>query len=756
MFKKLIAAGATLAVAVGIVALVAAPAQAHTAAVSAQVACSGANTSTITWTVTNDWGTAGKIDSVTGTAKGLVSPEPINVAIPAKANGANGSYKFTQTVTGTASYTLGFHVTWSDYNANTNLASAKGLENCTTPVAAGTVTAKQSVCDTYHPGQTTSASYNIVSSSDKVHYAATVNGGGVQVVQPGSHPVTVGSSQVVVVVTATTDTGYALTGYPTGGWTLTFAPVQSDCLSHLTVAGTPHVTQAACTSTGTYSNGSVSFDALPKGAKWQYSLTSAQGPWTDVTGSITASAGSTVYAQIVAEPGYKIDGGKTSFTEVVDAVNSYNCVSPAQLTPKQAVCDATNPGKIPTGSFDVPSSKSVAYTYNGSVVNGTTQTVTVGSSAVTVHVTATPKPGYVFPNGVTSVDIPLVFQPLDHTGCIFPATSAVPQVSDAVCTTAAPGGPGVFTSGYYLLPDAVGITYQVSLDGGKTFTTVPADQVNKKVAVAAGTLLQIKESVDPTEYTLTGKDFYSYPADTFSKTAADCLTDTPSVKAGVTDEKCTVDGDGKGTFSGSTIDITVVDHVTYSVDGNKVDTKGAAEGTVFSVTVKPGVAHTVTAEADSGYKLNGYPTGGWSLTPAAAEACGDLVTHPLVDPGVVSTTGGCFTPSTYTLSNDLDALYPEAVLWTVNGSPVDSGTYKVSGARTLTVHATPAPGYGFATGTQSDWTLTFAAATSCDLKTLALTGTGNPAGWIGLGYLLLVLGTALVAIPMIRRRRSAE
>ena len=136
----------------------------------------------------------------------------------------------------------------------------------------------------------------------------------------------------------------------------------------------------------------------------------------------------------------------------------------------------------------------------------------------------------------------------------------------------------------------------------------------------------------------------------------------------------------------------------------------------------------------------------------SAEPCGDLITHPLVDPSAVQVQLGCFTNGSYTLSNDLsDAA---ALIWTVNGSTVSQGTYKVGAPGTFVVHAaTSGPSYGLEAGAITDWTFHFVRPTSCDLTTLALTGS-TPTGWIVFGYLLLVSGIALVAVRFARRREG--
>jgi hypothetical protein len=165
--------------------------------------------------------------------------------------------------------------------------------------------------------------------------------------------------------------------------------------------------------------------------------------------------------------------------------------------------------------------------------------------------------------------------------------------------------------------------------------------------------------------------------------------------------------------------------------------------------------YQVTAAALTGYQLAAdYPVGGWTEVLASAEPCGDLPTHPLVDPSASQVQLQCFAGGSYTLGNDLND--PAAIIWTVNGSTVAQGTYKVAAAGTVTVHAEAnGPTYGLEQGATQDWTFTFTAPANCDLKTLALTGS-TPIGWIVLGYLLLISGLVLVAIRHLRRRSTTQ
>ncbi|HEU0206236.1 MAG TPA: hypothetical protein VFQ74_06055 [Pseudolysinimonas sp.] len=221
-----------------------------------------------------------------------------------------------------------------------------------------------------------------------------------------------------------------------------------------------------------------------------------------------------------------------------------------------------------------------------------------------------------------------------------------------------------------------------------------------------------------------------------------CPTSLTPVDPTVVDQTCVVDDGGAGSYVSGYIDLPATVGVNYFIDGSPAGTHNE---------LAPGVYH-VTATASPNYTLTGYPDGGWSETIKTALACGDLVDHPIVIPIVTFTQLTCTADGSYTLSNDLGD--PDAVLWTVDGSSVGQGTVQVTGARTVTVHAEPnGPDFGFADKQQRDWSFTFAAPGTCDLKTLALTGS-DPSGPFVLAGFLILFGLTVVRRSALRRRTA--
>jgi hypothetical protein len=289
----------------------------------------------------------------------------------------------------------------------------------------------------------------------------------------------------------------------------------------------------------------------------------------------------------------------------------------------------------------------------------------------------------------------------------------------------------------------------VNTDGKGTYTsggiTIPASTtvdyfIDNLLASAGlhplGAGTYTVTAVAHANYTLVG-----YPAGGWSETvhaALPCGNVSP-VDPIVVDQSCVVGEGGIGTYVSGYIDLPAAGIVSYFINGSPASTHNV---------LAPG-DYQVTASVVPNYTLVGYPAGGWSETIHAALACGNLIDHPTVTAIVTSVQLGCTKDGSFTLSNDLAA--PDGVIWTVDGSTVLQGTYTVTSAKTVKVHAEAnGPAFGFTIDQQKDWTLVFTAATTCDLKTLALTGT-TPAGAMLLAYFMLLAGLGVVAVRAVRR-----
>ena len=104
--------------------------------------------------------------------------------------------------------------------------------------------------------------------------------------------------------------------------------------------------------------------------------------------------------------------------------------------------------------------------------------------------------------------------------------------------------------------------------------------------------------------------------------------------------------------------------------------------------------------------------------------CIQLPDHPLVTPLVTSTNISCTAAGSYRLAEANGIA--DGIIWTVDGTVVQPGTYSVKTADTVHVTAVPNGidfGFDFGIDNPSTWTLNFTAAQACgDLTTLALPG----------------------------------
>jgi len=408
-----------------------------------------------------------------------------------------------------------------------------------------------------------------------------------------------------------------------------------------------------------------------------------------------------------------------------------NCAIPMDATASISItapgCDANSAASVVGANF-VP----------------VTLDQTVGPHDVTVFATS----GHTFADGTTSVVLhyEIVAGPVtQHTDPKAPCFAAIPVVatpghSEASCVV---DQPGVITSGSYTIPTTAGITWTVTVDGLSASSAAGSHNVGPSAHIVIDAAAQ-------TGYSLSGQTHFDW---TLTGPSNDCLVNAIPVDPGHTDQICTVDEHDHGSFTSGTIILPDTVGVRYAIDGTVPDPATGtpvAGGTAYDVI--PG-KHFVSATALTGYTLDASYTGPFPVTIAAALACGDLVDHPFVTPIVTSVQMSCSAGGSYTLSNNLDAA--NGIIWTVDGSPVAPGTHTVANAQTVTVHAEAnGPAYGL-DGTQQDWPLHFSAPATCDLKTLALTGSA-PVGGIVLGYFLLVAGLGLVAVRAARRRPVRE
>ena len=715
MLKKLLAALGTLALVLGLVALVAGPASAHNHTVSAS--CDTGVSVDLTNYATGD---SSKHNTVEVWIDGAVVTDNPNF-------GASFSqtYPFS---TGQASHTYRVKVTAYDdskYSFDTGVVTVNGCETAVTPAAA---TSTNPYCTA--AGTVGGGGYTIPTQQSGVQYQFW-NGSAWVSIGAGSYGANPGA---VIKIQAIATTGYKLKQGATTSWTFTLSnPDASKCV----VPTAPSADASECTSTpGSSTTATYTIPNAPAG--YSYFLQGSATPLTGGTVDVTTFP-TTVVIVAQANPGYSFPTGTTT-TWTFTFSSPGDChvnVTPAAVVSNPAACTA--PGVSSDNGFTITATPGVIYHLSTDDTPLAAGLHSLGSGAGSVEIVATAEAHYVLTG---TVDWKFTF--VAATDCLVQIPVGDPVFVDGGCDVSGNAVTGSYT---VLLADHV--HYVASVNGGAPTPLV----VDVKNPAQPGDSVVITPIVD-TGYVITPAIGSEHLSHVFA-TPGLCKADF--IKPAATSQSCIVTG-GDGQLDSGAVKAAVTHtltdafitipsladspHVTYFID-NVIAAPGKH-------VLKPGT-YVVAAVANTGYALQGY-NGPWTEVLTSAEPCSDLITHPLVDPSAVQVQLGCFTNGSYTLSNDLsDAA---ALIWTVNGSTVSQGTYKVTAPGTVVVHAaTSGPSYGLEKNAITDWTFHFVRPTSCDLTTLALTGS-TPTGWIVLGYLLLVSGLTLVAVRFAPRREG--
>lgn len=806
MLKKILAGVSAMALALGMIALVAGPASAHTGSLSVSAVCQNDGTYLVTYSgSTTNVPASGPGHTATLTVGEIQPVGAIPVGAPATVVG-NTTYGWTEVVPGSTTYVQSTaFLVWGD-NVTSDPQGKKGLDG----TCGDNTDTKVNIC--HHDSGNGGLDHNgftlqnvSIESIIKTHGhdshdqdvipSFTYTKNGVQHTYPGKN---------------LTDGGSAF--------------LNNDCRLISAIPTVPQHADALCTSAGHVGQGSYTIPAI---TGIDYQLKTGSNSWSLLTaGSHTISSTTTVTIRAVAQTYYKLSGDAGPWTFTITVPPASSCVSAPDVTFADAYCNVETTGTT-DGSYTITGALHVSFTV--SVNGGPASPIGAGQHAAqvgdTIVVTAVPDSGYTLV-GTAS--------PWSHTfsnpgDCLDGATAPDVVFQDAFCNADTTGT----TDGSYTIASADNITYTVSINGAPPTTILPGkysaqpgdvvvitavpDTGYKLVNTASpwthtftdpGDCLDLATAGDPTfvdsicnvdttgstqgEYVIFAAANITYtisingaaatpidpgtydaqPGDVVVITAipdagykldktgspwshtfadpGDCLDTVTPVAPGFTDQTCIVDQNLQGHFVSGTIILPDTVGVRYLIDGsvpNPADGTAVVGGVAYAAS--NGV-HTVTAQALTGYVLDASYTQPFSVTIAAAEACGNLVDHPVFTPLVTFTQLGCSSAGSYTLSNDLgDA---NAAFWTVDGSPVAQGTYQVTSATTVHVHvAANGPDYGFNDPKQqTDWTLTFSVPTTCDLKTLALTGT-TPVGGMLLAYFMLLAGLSIVTVRAVRR-----
>jgi hypothetical protein len=549
----------------------------------------------------------------------------------------------------------------------------------------------------------------------------------------------------------------------------------SGCETAVTPAA-PTSTNPYCTAADTIGGGGYTIPTQQTGVKYQL-WNAGTSSWSDVdAGTYDANPGAVIKIRAVATTGYKyylqgsgtplsagtvdVTAFPTTIVIVATAASGYHfpsgtvttwtftfsspgdChvdVTPAAVVPQYASC--TGPGTSSNNGYTITATPGVIYHLSTNSTPLAAGFHSLGSGAGSIEIQATADAHYALTG---TVDWTFTF--LAAADCLVPVPAGDPVFVDAACDAANPGTSFV---GTYTVLLADHVHYVASVNGSTPPTPLVVGVANQ---AQPGDVVVITPIADD-GYVISPQIAAEKLSHTFAE-PGDCLVKADFVQPQATSQSCVVTGDDEGLDAKTAVTHTLTDafitipslalspHVTYFIDGVV-----AAPG---DHVLAPGT-YLVSAMANTGYFLTGY-NGPWTEVLTSAEPCGDLITHPLVSPSAVQVRMGCLSNGSYTLSNDLSD--SAALTWTVNGSTVAEGTYQVSKVGVVTIHVVAnGPSYGLETGATTDWTFDFERPTSCDLTTLALTGS-TPMGWIIFGYVLLVSGLALVAVRFARRREE--
>jgi len=658
MWKKILAAGGTIAIALGLVTLTASPALAHDTSVTSSISCTSADSATITWSVKNDWNTGSKVTDVDGNAAHKVSPNPRNDQYD-----AHETKTYTQTVSQSdvgTTFTLEIEMTWSDHTVRTGSSSLKVTSDAFT--CGDNTDHKIDICHATPP-QNAKNGWNPISVDyDSIVKAHGHDSDAMDIIPPFDYTKNGQSHH------------YAGKNWTAGGQQI----LNNDCKLPAAPPG-PSYGDAVCTAAGQAGSASVTIPSNVEGA--QYWIKTWSGSYATIAQGTTATypVGTWVEVKVTTLPGYELSTSlNVEFPwHKLEGVDASDCVVPGIPAWSDSVC--TTPGHSSQASYTIPSTSHVVYKVNGKVVSGT---VDVNSFPTSVTITAEPAHGYAFPSGTTASWTHDFTSPGD---CLVAVTPAA-HFTAAICT-----GPGTSTDPSYTIESGTGVIYVVKINGEISANNTPGTYPVGKTAnvvIDATPAAGYKFSDGATVHWET--TFVANP----------CLSkaDLTPPDLEFTDAVCT----GAGTSTDGSYVIPATTGVQYQVLKNRKWQNVSADE--YTVT-RSGTVH-IRAVAQDGYTLDPASTTSWSHTFHSAGKC--LVEANPVKPqfdDAVCTGPGQSGDASYTIEAATGVQYE--VLVTRGSFPhiqkvsldLDAapGQYDLAPGDTVTVTATPRHGYYFDT-----------------------------------------------------------
>lgn len=767
MFKKVLAALATLAVALGMVALTASPASAHHNDIWPTVTCTDDYQYKVDWSVKNSETVTEEITASSDTA-----------LIPVGTTFVNKETKvFTEYFAAPTSKTLTLSAEWTNGNTNTSEGKLKkgDFPDCApnhVPVTLCHATPPDTAAQGWEP---------ITIDDDAIVKSGHNEQHNLDIIPAFNYWEMV-------------DDVWTLLYFPGKNLDTVFSGIPGSAIltagcSYTTTPGAPTFTPAACTGPGQVGEGSVSIPSTP-GVRYEIRYGGAGAYAPVAAGTYYKPVGTLIEVKAFGDPSWVGLNDPTSWSYTVpspgDCIYEATPVSPS-VTPITA-CDTY-------GSVIPQQTAGVVYAF----VQGD------GTEGYWM-IKATPATGYKF---VGEQVVYFDGNVGKYTECVTPTE---PGFVPSTCV-----GIGQQTGGSYTIPEKTGVTYQVKIGddpwadavaGSYPVTVYPTTVEVRAVAqdgytlkdytgdwdytfVSAGDCLTMATPVEPTVTPITACDTYGsvVPKDTigvvYTLTKGDGqsglweVTATPATgyyfESGPTvvftgdlgvytdcvnplpalyvDEECVpfvlVDVAGGptaamvGELVAGTFTIPTTEGVQYTVSINGGPFVDYAAGEYSAMN---GDEVVVKAQAQAGYTLTGVTE--WSHVFVAWEGECDPPTLGEVFPAASSTNATC------TAAGTIIVLPTEHVIYKIDGVEVtQASTPKSAGTYTVTAQ-TDSPEWGIFG--PSEWVLTIAAAVGpCGSggggNLLASTGSILPIMGLSGAAGLLALGGAL----LIMRRRNA-
>lgn len=665
MLKKLLAGLTAIALSLGMVALTAGPASAHSNNISAQVAC---NTTAdgfwkVTWTISNDHGADATINSSNRAVP------PVGTVIP-----ANSSKQFVEyfTTKPTSNVTLTINSTWAGDNFTRDNDKTVNKNDFKDDCLPDTTDHKVWICHANN-GQGTGGFVKQEVDIDSI-------------IKSNGHAEHQNGRDIIPPFT------YIKKGvdgsFPGLNWNPPYSQAFLDagCSEPTATPAVPTFTEAQCTATAGVLGQASYVIPTTTGIKYTVQINGAGGFADKAAGTYYVSAGTKVEVQAVALSGYKL--GSPNYWSITFATKDCTVtVTPNPVTFSVLECVD---GKATQPSYTIPVTTGVAYEVRTKVGAGawsgwiptSAGTYNVGQNTL-VEARAVQLTGYLL-SGTTTWNTS--FGTVDCR-----VTPAAPGFEAAECT----GEPGAYGPASYTIPATTGVEYQVKIGSGP-WTVTPAGTYD----VDAGAFVQVK-AVGVGDYVLKGTKQW-----TKNFTAPDCDVKVVPVEPTWTEAVCTAEHQ-VGTAS---YYLPEIEGVTYQLQTGLFTFTPIAAG---QHDVVDGSIVGIRALPAPGYEFPGADLRYWVHAFTNFDLSKDCIVPdaPTFDPQECTDPGDA-SQATFTVPAEQGVKYQ---LWDGDSwETIDAGTYDVTSfPTTVKIRALPKPGHEFLDNSVTTWKYDFTSAGDC-------------------------------------------